>query len=316
MGVKTESGRKLAWKRGRVIEFLHDQGIKISKIAAEIQSRGGIEAVLKQAAEQKPRRDKVHSDTKNSVKATFRKVAKIIAYCERDECTRCGDACPVRATWWRRDNSPALSRLFVGGVRTSVQEFELRRTSWVQDKGHLADTSLIAVSKTLRRALDSLREPSLVAVGIIDAQWGLGKWHVGARVFVAVSPDVNLYRAFDHTKGIAGPLVVLPVPDVGVALKRLFRDAQVAKCTPWSDEALPKRSLRGEYYAWLAGLEPNARVFRYGCDRYFNKMKKTLRPIELKPKKRHPNPWWLEIYRYGNHPDQCDCGVCRGRQNT
>jgi hypothetical protein len=68
MGVKTESGRKLAWKRGRVIEFLHDQGIKISKIAAEIQSRGGIEAVLKQAAKQKPRRDKVSSDTKNGVK--------------------------------------------------------------------------------------------------------------------------------------------------------------------------------------------------------------------------------------------------------
>ena len=68
MGVKTESGRKLAWKRGRVIEFLHDQGIKISKIAAEIQSRGGIEAVLKQAAEQKPRRDKVSSDTKNGIK--------------------------------------------------------------------------------------------------------------------------------------------------------------------------------------------------------------------------------------------------------
>ncbi|WP_156041981.1 hypothetical protein [Bradyrhizobium sp. URHD0069] len=58
MGVKTESGRKLAWKRGRVIEFLHDQGIKIAKIAAEIQSRGGIEAVLKQAAAQKPRRPK------------------------------------------------------------------------------------------------------------------------------------------------------------------------------------------------------------------------------------------------------------------
>src|SRR5450631_3000124 len=68
MGVKTESGRKLAWKRGRVIEFLHGQGIKIARIASEIQSRGGIEAVLKQAAKQKPRRDKGSTGRKANAK--------------------------------------------------------------------------------------------------------------------------------------------------------------------------------------------------------------------------------------------------------
>jgi hypothetical protein len=45
MGAKSESNRKIAWKRGRVIEFLHDEGVKIAKIAAEIPSRGGIEAM-------------------------------------------------------------------------------------------------------------------------------------------------------------------------------------------------------------------------------------------------------------------------------
>src|ERR1700733_1451654 len=35
MDATSESGRKLAWRRGRVIEFLHFQGIKIKKIVAE-----------------------------------------------------------------------------------------------------------------------------------------------------------------------------------------------------------------------------------------------------------------------------------------
>ena len=106
MGVKTESGRKLAWKRGRVIEFLHDQGIKISKIAAEIQSRGGIEAVLKQAAEQKPRRDKVHSDTKNSVKKRETVVAKSSHKQDRDESDSANTGLP--ATTRRNDGQVVM----------------------------------------------------------------------------------------------------------------------------------------------------------------------------------------------------------------
>ena len=68
MGARSESNRKIAWKRGRVIEFLHGEGVKIEKIAAEIQSRGGIEAILKHAAKQKPRRDKDTAGTKTKMK--------------------------------------------------------------------------------------------------------------------------------------------------------------------------------------------------------------------------------------------------------
>jgi hypothetical protein len=68
MGVTSESGRKIAWKRGRVIEFLHDQGIKIAKVATEIKTRGGIGAVLKQATKEDPRREKVSADEKTRAK--------------------------------------------------------------------------------------------------------------------------------------------------------------------------------------------------------------------------------------------------------
>jgi hypothetical protein len=51
-----------------VIQFLHGQGVKTAKIAAEIKSRGGIEAVLKQAVKQQPRRDKGSGGTKTGAK--------------------------------------------------------------------------------------------------------------------------------------------------------------------------------------------------------------------------------------------------------
>jgi len=248
-------------------------------------------------------------------KPACRSVAKLIASCQRGECARCGDACPNRAAQWLRDNSKSLHKLFLGSSGVSVQEFLLSRTTWGRQEGHLADASLKAVFKSVRRALDSLRDPSLVAVGMIDAWWGPSEWNVGARVFVAVPPDLDLYQAFDSTKNIGGPLKILAVPNVDVALKRLFRDAQRAKCTQWrADGAVPKRSLRGEYFAWLAGLKPTARIFRYGCDRYFNKMKKALRPIELKPKRGHTYPRWLEPYMYGSHSMRCECNICRGRR--
>jgi hypothetical protein len=76
MGANSDSKRKLAWKRGRVIEFLHSQGIKIAKIAAEIKSRGGIEAVLKQAVKQQPRRDRKSVGKKTSAKKSKHLVAK------------------------------------------------------------------------------------------------------------------------------------------------------------------------------------------------------------------------------------------------
>lgn len=56
MRAKTSSTRKMAWKRSRVLQFLHEQGVKSSKMAHEIDARGGIEAIYKQAVNQMPRR--------------------------------------------------------------------------------------------------------------------------------------------------------------------------------------------------------------------------------------------------------------------
>ena len=62
---KSENAKKLAWKRARVVEHLHDfHGVPVGKIAAEIRKRGGVEAIARLAAEEDPLRPKSKSDAK------------------------------------------------------------------------------------------------------------------------------------------------------------------------------------------------------------------------------------------------------------
>jgi hypothetical protein len=62
---KSENAKKLAWKYARILEHLHDfHQIPIHDIPAEIRDRGGIEAVVRLAAEENPIRQKDESDTK------------------------------------------------------------------------------------------------------------------------------------------------------------------------------------------------------------------------------------------------------------
>src|SRR5258705_1816030 len=58
MGAKSESQRKIAWKRARAVEFLHNDGIELDALEEELKSRGGLEAVAREAARVDPRRDR------------------------------------------------------------------------------------------------------------------------------------------------------------------------------------------------------------------------------------------------------------------
>jgi hypothetical protein len=52
---KSQNAKKLAWKRARAVEHLHDfHGVPVGNIAAEILKRGGVEAVVRLAAEEDP----------------------------------------------------------------------------------------------------------------------------------------------------------------------------------------------------------------------------------------------------------------------
>jgi len=56
MGARTKSQLQLAWKRTRAVQYLHDDGVKLIDLEAEIRKRGGLESVAREAAKKDPRR--------------------------------------------------------------------------------------------------------------------------------------------------------------------------------------------------------------------------------------------------------------------
>src|SRR5690349_6306689 len=98
-----------------------------------------------------------------------RRLARRIGTCEKGKCSgKCGALCPAGATRRFREQLPAMRKLFLDTKDHQIHRFRLLRSTWVWGRGSLAEASLGAASKTLRRALDSLHEPSIRAVGAID----------------------------------------------------------------------------------------------------------------------------------------------------
>ena len=167
------------------------------------------------------------------------------------------------------------------------------------------------MSKTLRRALDNLHEPSIRAVGAIDAHWRGNDWFLGAEVII--SAPIGIVSASDKQDfQAATPIAAL---DVDAGLQHLFEPLSYCKifgCTEADWTSVPPK-IRREYYCWLAGLTPGSRIVRYGCDRYFNPLQKQ---SHWKPtiKKGRPYPRWLVPYQYGSHPDACECPICTSRR--
>jgi hypothetical protein len=96
---------------------------------------------------------------------------------------------------------------------------------------------------------------------------------------------------------------VKEVQDLGPILSEVLRSELSGWQHPWRHEIPPERptkAQRREFYGWLLGLSPRARLIRYGCDRYFNALEKRPRPPPppKRPRKR-PYPYWLEKYFFG-----------------
>jgi len=238
------------------------------------------------------------------------RVAQLVSTCTSGQCAECGDVCPLRAARWRRQNLPAIKNLF--STRTSGVIWEVRFTNdrWSRGRGELSRASLSAIEKYLRRALDNLGQPGTISVGVLDAWYGWQQWELGAQFLIAGPSKSELFDTFP----LGAALRIEKVSDAGNAARALLVAGRRAKSLPPYDalEPEPKSRRRGEYYAWLVGCPVGSRLFRYGCDRYFNALKKSNRQGVAKPKKRHPYPLWLEKHMFGNHRLNCQCVACGG----
>jgi hypothetical protein len=183
----------------------------------------------------------------------------------------------------------------------------ITRDRWKRARDDLTPVSLGAIEKAVRRSLDALGQPSTIVVGIIDAWYGWRRWEVGANLLIAGPSKSGLFDTFPSST-----LEIDEVTDLESAVVDLLRSGHTPKRMPPfdADSELPGTKRRGEYYAWLAGLTPASRIFRYGCDRYFKPLKKTARPVRPNVKRGHPNPIWLAPYQYGSHGMMCKCWIC------
>jgi hypothetical protein len=259
--------------------------------------------------------------------ARFIEQAERIDRCRKGSCDRCGDLCPVKASKWADENITKLVDLLASSGSEPVLQLRYTRESWSRRSGELAPPSLSlyerqgrrakhqpifasldAVVKALRRALDKLNEPKVVAIGMIDAWYGYKSWKIGGSLILAGIAKSALYDAFP-----AGEMLIEPASNIRNSVRKLLARSRSPKLMPPSDavEAMTRQCQR-EYLAWLAGMKPNERLFRYGNDRYFNRLSKPKKPEKLQKKKGHPNPRWLEPYMFNNHPNACECRACGG----
>jgi hypothetical protein len=157
-----------------------------------------------------------------------RRVAGLVSACSSGGCTGCGDACPLKAARWRRQNLPSIETLFSTGSSNTIWKVRLTHERWLRKRGELSGASHLAIEKYLRRALDNLGQPATVAVGVIDAWYGWQQWELGAEFLVAGPRKSELFEAFSF--GVT--LLIEEVEDVGKAAKALLVAAHRAKLLP------------------------------------------------------------------------------------
>ena len=235
-----------------------------------------------------------------------RSVAPLLVSCRDGSCNECGDVCPIKADRWLSNKADTMERALANHGPIPTWKVIITRDRWACARDELAHVSLGAIQKAVRRSLDALRQPSTTAIGIIDAWYGWRQWEVGANLLIAGTSKSELFDTFP-----SAALRMDEVTEIGPVLKGLLRSARTAKRTSAydTDGELPGTKRRGEYYAWLARLTPGSRIFRYGCDRYFNPLQKQSH-WKPKTKKGHPWPRWLVPYQYGSHPYGCECRIC------
>ena len=232
---------------------------------------------------------------------------------------RCGaDPC-MEACWFgtRRRRLREISAVYSLIQQSEAPIYEVRalRSTWSRPIGRLRDVSIAAAKQSLRRAFDRLNMPALVVVGTFKVhaapENGTSQWKGEMHLIVAGADKEELEKVLwrgGNRKNLDICVRVMPVEHLGQTISRVLRRDLQAWQHPW--ERFARR-----FAAHQAGangildlavrLGTGDRLFRYGCNRYFNKLAKPPRKIRV-PKKR-PYPAWWQGWMFGNHPYYCMC---------
>jgi hypothetical protein len=238
-----------------------------------------------------------------------------LAYCSPQGCGRvgCSEACAYGNARRRRLAIPRIAELL---TRQSEPLYEVRayRPFWPHDLGELVSCDDIRSARCLvRRVLDNLFDNTVIAVGTYKTK-PFARWVGGIHLIVAAHDQEALTKGFKSVQPGQYPEVyVEEIRDLETKIEEVLDNNLPKKDPNLIDGAIP-RSERTEFYKWLLTLDIDARVMRYGCDQAFSPKERKQRTMNLKPKKKHPYPYWLERYFFGsgeawrNRPDPNQVG--------
>jgi hypothetical protein len=218
---------------------------------------------------------------------------------------RCADGCPFGMRRRRLDEIRATHDLMTG-IDGPIYDIQVARRCWARPVGKLREMSIGAVIKSIRRALDKLNNPGIVAVGAIklsrrvqpsDGSSDVWLWQPFIRLVVAGADRHDLERALLTERGGEKLFQVNKVKNLGRTISNALRRDVYASKQPWFDQLSTTKAEKREFYEW--SLRWGERIIRYGCDRYFNRLKKHPRPIRPKFPKKRPYPTWLVPHMFG-----------------
>ena len=242
-----------------------------------------------------------------------------LADCDKSYCGRvkCSEVCQFGTRRRRLTEIPAVHRLLRKSAGP-LYEVRVSRGGWAQPAGKLDRASIAAAKKLNRWALDQLYYPDLIAVGVfkvsVAPEHEGGGWKCEIHQIVSGAKKKELEKVFSSSRPAAGNFLrVKEVTNLGQTISDVLKRDVQGWQHPYRTEITPDRPKKGhraEYYEWLLDLSADERVVRYGCDRYFNRLKK--KPRLVRQKKKRPSPIWLSPYLFGTHPMTCKCDRCMG----
>jgi hypothetical protein len=228
---------------------------------------------------------------------------------------RCKEPCAFGEYRRLMSAAPAIASLFA--CDRELLEVRLNRRCWDRPFCSLNEVSISAAIKLGRRVLNNLFEPSVAAVGTFkvfpDCKERL--WRCEIHMIVGGVNQIKMEHALCRRRGVD----LESYDQVRVVAER---DSAIAAVltqdfSRWKHPNDPRDAepMDGRHYTeflkWLIRVNLGGRTIRFGCDRYFNRLKNKSQRYRPTPKKRS-YPFWLERHMFGNHPFGCECGACGG----
>jgi len=234
-----------------------------------------------------------------------------LADCQSNHCAykKCLEACWFGTRHRRLDEIPAIYHLLQNSKKP-LYEVRFVRGIWARPAKHLRYAPITAAKKLNSRALDRLFMPTLVAIGTfkvsVEERYEGHLWICEIHQIVAGAEKDELQKVFSSRRqaiAISNKLWLQEVTDLGQTISKVFR----RDLETWQDlerkhlaAEEPTKMQRREFYKWLLNLRPGARLIRYGCDRYFNKLEnKKPRTFRATVRKPRPYPYHLKKYMFG-----------------